>query len=435
MPPKALQCLIVGLLCVAPLIAQKVEITGNKPQPTEWVEQPWVIGTEVMKHWRDLPNQVNAPTLRTRVCPGQHLTLAVGARGDNRDQLLKAGTYSFTITVGAESKTFENLRPTQTRRIKAEGADFVLSVLKGAQVNSGEAESLMSVVSIALFDLDWVAPVNSKERLVTIKGKVAAADGTSKSLKDAQVEYWSYERSAKEGGFKNQEESGKWMMAYYQQPEPSRLLHMFRLSKDDKNAFSPHARMFSIEALKSDPGAAKDLISRLTAEDPDARFCGMVMLDGAGYDFTTLLESLPEREQDTYKMVSTKMPSLPDPYDLTPSVDDPSQVPTHMDMLWSIFLATGDAKPVRAIASVLEWRKDGKAFLEIRKSGKKIDKVTPEIVRGVAYMASGWSLGSFYRNYPLVTDYIEAWKKDANVPQVIREELGTLMTNEAFKRN
>ena len=122
MPPKALQCLIVGLLCVAPLIAQ-------------------------------------------------HLTLAVGARGDNRDQLLKAGTYSFTITVGAESKTFENLRPTQTRRIKAEGADFVLSVLKGAQVNSGEAESLMSVVSIALFDLDWVAPVNSNPLPSSIPGR------------------------------------------------------------------------------------------------------------------------------------------------------------------------------------------------------------------------------------------------------------------------
>jgi len=100
-----------------------------------------------------------------------------------------------------------------------------------------------------------------------------------------------------------------------------------------------------------------------------------------------------------------------------------------------LFLATGDSKPVRAIASGLEWRKEGKDFLALRKSGRKPDGVTVELVKGVSYMAAGWSLESFYRNHPLVTDYIEAWKKDPTVPMVIREELGTLPTNEAFKRD
>lgn len=38
------------------------------------------------------------------------------------------------------------------------------------------------------------------------------------------------------------------------------------------------------------------------------------------------------------------------------------------------------------------------------------------------------------RHHPLVADFVEAWKQDATVPAVVREELGSLVTNEAFKR-
>lgn len=73
------------------------------------------------------------------------------------------------------------------------------------------------------------------------------------------------------------------------------------------------------------------------------------------------------------------------------------------------------------------------AFLAMRKAGKKFDGLSLEIVRALAYSASGWSLGSFFSNHPLVADFIDAWKADLATPLVIREELGTLITNEAFK--
>ncbi len=41
--------------------------------------------------------------------------------------------------------------------------------------------------------------------------------------------------------------------------------------------------------------------------------------------------------------------------------------------------------------------------------------------------------GSFVRNHGLVADFVEAWKRDPKAPAVIREELGTLITHEAFK--
>ncbi|HJW42882.1 MAG TPA: hypothetical protein VJ463_00380 [Geothrix sp.] len=37
------------------------------------------------------------------------------------------------------------------------------------------------------------------------------------------------------------------------------------------------------------------------------------------------------------------------------------------------------------------------------------------------------------RNHGLVADFVEAWKRDPKTPAVIEEELGTLITHEAFK--
>ncbi|HJW73694.1 MAG TPA: hypothetical protein VJ486_12775, partial [Geothrix sp.] len=425
----------IGVFCLVPLLGQKTEVLKGKRQPTELIEQPWVFGTEVIKHWQNLPSQVNAPANRTRAYPGQHLTIAIGARGDLRDQLLKAGTYSFTVTVGTNSSTFNNLHPTQLRRIKAEGADFALAALHAAQITSGEAETMLSMVSFALFDLDWVAPQGTNDGAISVKAKVVGANGAVRDLQERNVEFWSYERLAKEGGFKDKEEQGNWMMGYYQRPEPTRLLHLFRGSKDDKNAFKPNMRAFYRQVLKSDPAAAQDLLTRLRSEEPVVRMVGVVAFLDAGYPLPAILETMSVEDQERFKLIPSKIEPLPDPFDLVPDVNNFIKVPNAFDMLWSQFLATGDAEPVRAIAGALQWRKEGQAFLALRKSGKKPDGITLELAKGLSYMAAGWSLGSFYRNHPLVTDYIEAWKKDASVPLIIREELGTLMANEAFQRD
>lgn len=362
-------------LCLSPVFGQKVEKIKGKPIPTALVEEAWVIGTEVAVHWKDLPLLVNAPTHRTKAFPGQRLTLAIGAQGENRDRLLKDATYSFSVEFGGTTQAFNNLRPTQIRQIKAEGADFVWSALKAAKVDIGEAEAAMSMVSFALFDVEWRVPVDAKDGTAKIRGKVTSAAGGITSLKEGSIDIWSFDRVAKDGGFKNQDESGEWMMTYYKQPEPSRLLNVIRLSMDDKNAFKPNVMGFYAEVMKSDPDSARDLMMRLKAEPPPVRFYGMIVLKEAGYDLAPLLTTLPADEQASFKLIPTRLQPLPDPYDLTPSLEDPSKVPMRLDMLWSRFLATGDPKPVRAVASVLEWRADGKAFLDIRKSGKKVEKV------------------------------------------------------------
>jgi hypothetical protein len=424
------------LLCLGtqPIRAQPFKKIDGKPQPTEFLAKPWLIGTETLKHWQELPNQVNAPDLRARLCPGQHITVAVGAKGDNRDAFLGAQTYSIAITAGSESKTFEKLHPLQIRTIKAEGADFALSALRAGGVGTGEVSSFMSVVSVALFDLDWTPPTRATDGPITVQVNATGSDAMTHPLENAKIEFWTYDRSAKDGGFKDEKEREGWMMGYYQHPEPTRLLHQFRASKGDEHAFKPNNRLFCAEVLKSDPTAAKDLLLRLKAEEPVVRMIGVIAFMDAGYSLPSLLEAMPVEDRERFKVIPEKVPALPDPYDLVPDLQNYIKVASAFDMLWSQFLATGDSKPVLAIAGGLAWGNEGKAFLALRTSGKKPDGVSVDLVKGVSYMAAGWSLGSFYRYHPLVTDYIEAWKVDTHLPEVIREELGTLLTNDAFKR-
>lgn len=431
---RCLRILRLLVLCVLPAFSQPpVKVEGKLP-PTAFLEQPLVLGAEVARQWQGLPLLVNGPQQRTRAYPGQRLTIAVGAQGEGRDALLKAGTYTFTLTFQGAQQTFTALHPRDLRRMKAEGADMVLAALQAAQVEAPGAEAAVSMVSLALFDVDWQVPVDASDGLVTMEGQVSSPTGGTTRFKAVSVDVWSFARVAKDGGFPSLEATSEWMMHYYQQPEPSRLLHVFRLSMDDPNAFKPNVLTFYAQALKADPAASRDLLARLKGEPPAVRFYGLVVLKEAGLELQAFLATLPQDEQAAFKLLPTRLQPLPDPYDLSARVEDPSQVPMRMDMLWSTFLATGYLTPVRAIAGVLAWREDGKAFQAVRTSGKKVEKITLELVRGLAYMASGWSLGSFYRNHPLVTDHIEAWKRDATLPLVIREELGTLLTNPAFRR-
>lgn len=433
-------------LCVAAFLgcspfllsAQRSEKALDQPAPAELILEPWIIGAEVAAQWKGLLPTVNPPNLRRRAFPGQHLTIALGATGKDRDRLLRDSTYEFNVEFGGTTKSFKALRPTQTRRIKADGADFVQFALKELKVGGAELEEGLALVSLALFEVDWAVPVDAKDGIARIRGMVTSPLGQVSPMRESEVEVWSFDRVAREGAFKDQKESGDWMMTYYQHPEPSRLVHALTADKDNPAATQPNVIAFDVEVLKSSPAAAQDLMQRLKDSDRSTRGLVLLLLSEAGYDLTACLKTLPEEEQARFPRARAAASALPDPYDLTLNLADPYQITTRMDMLWSRFLATGEEKPVRAIAQVLAWREDWKVFIrkreDFKKTGKQANSLSPELLRALAYGAAGWSLGSFVRSHPLVADFVEAWKRDGEIPAVVREELGTLITNEAFKR-
>lgn len=427
---KMLLCAVSSFLVACSLQAQAPKVKSVE-QPVV-LEDVWIIGGDTVGQWEGLLPLVNPPYRRSRAFPGQNLTLAVWSKGDGRDELLRAGLYSFTVEYEGAKVSFKDLRPTQVRQVKNHGADFVKYILSSAQIKQ-DVNGAMSVASVALFDLKWTIPPAAKDGLAKVQGKVAFRDGRLTAFKDEDLPVWSFDRISNEGGFKDMKEAGDWMMTYYQHPEPSRLRYFLRLAKDEPRTYQPAVMDFLVAVLKEDPAAAMDTMGRLEEEALPVRNFGYYLLRQAGYDISGPLARLRPEEREGFEAGVAGFPPLPDPYDLTPNVADPMGVTTRMDMLWSRFLTTGRQEPVKAIATILRWREDGMAFLAMRKAGKKIDGLSLEILRALAYSASGWSLGSFFRNHPLVADFIDAWKADLSTPMVIKEELGTLITNEAFK--
>jgi len=431
-------CLLGVFFCVPAIQAQGTvqKVTGN-PIPTEMAQTIAVYGQELLGQWVDATQGANYLLPRTKAYPGQRLIVALSAKGDDREVLLHELTAEFKVTYGKAEQCLSSQRPALIRAVKAEGADFVNYALTSAGVsNPKELQTKLSMVSFALFDLGWTVPLDAQDGAVSISGSIQV-QGKTTQLKATVIPIESFESASKTGDFNDMATLGKWSMTYYQHPEPPRLLNALRLIGKDKNAFVLNAVNFYVEAFKASPDAAKWVMGRLKNEDRGPRLFGFLVLKEAGIDISKALAELSEEDRKSFAMITGGGSILPDPYDLNIRVDDPVQPSSKLDMLWSVFIATGSAKPVRAIASTLMWRDDWKVYLKVKedfqKTGKGPSSMTPELIRASTYAVAGWSLGSFYRSHGLATDYIEAMKADPMVPEMVKEELRGLIGNPAFK--
>jgi len=308
---RAVSMLAISALFSVSLAAQKVTEVQSKSIPIEIDKQVWILGSETREHWKGLLPQVNVPPVRTRAFPGQRLTIGVGARGKERDALLRSGTYSFAVEFGGVTKEFKDLRPVDIRGIKAEGSDFAMYLLGAAKVETKEVEGMLSMVSLALFDLDWAVPNDAKDGIAKITGGFHPTKGKAFPFVEGKVDVWSFDKAMKEGTFKDKKESDDWMMTYYQHPEPSRLLFALKFAKGDERASQPNIIAFYVEVLKSSPLAALDLQTRLKAEDPATRRFALLLLSEAGYDLTLFLHTLPEEERTAFKTLRDQAAPLP----------------------------------------------------------------------------------------------------------------------------
>lgn len=408
--------------------AETTVLKQPAPRPAEIVSTVWLIGQEVVRdQWPGTLTLVNAPAQRKMALPGQCISLLGLARGEGRDALLQNSRFNFKITFQGVKQASEGLRPVGVKHIKPEGGDFVMHLLDAGGVDKREMPE-MSMVSAATFEFAWCVPSQATDGTATIEGFARLPNGRQVNFTKTRLQVTSFATAVKGGDFKSTEEFGQWLMNYYKQPNPARVLAASRLLQNDNQAFTLNVRNFLVEVLKSSPQAAADLQARLANEPFAVRGYAIHLLDKAGYDQSKVIAQLPEMEQEFQR----RLPPLPDPYDLR-IVPDHFDTPQRMDALWSEFLATGKSRPVRAIADLLLWRDDYNALKEARASGAK-GSLTAQLGRGVCYSIAGWSLGSFVRNDGLVADLVDAWKNDTTTPAVLREELRNLLSNEAFKK-
>jgi len=309
------------------------------------------------------------------------------------------------------------------KQLKPEGGDFVLQALAAANV---EAPSL-SMASIGASAGKWCVPDDAQDGTATIEAEIESLSGHQEQAR-ARIQIESLDTGSKHE-FKDDQDNGDFFAKYYRQPNPARLIVLLRRLASDAKMLStqgtPESTItFLAAALKANPVAAKDFMTRVSTEKGLTRAIGLIALRRAGYDTSDVLEKLSPQERTQLE----NLPPLPDPSDLTPDAISA----TRLDMSWGEFSATGALAPLQNVTRRLAWRSDFDIFEKMIKMPNHPTEWTPVVFHATTYGAAGWALGSFQRTDPLAADYIEFLIASPDTPDAIKTELKGLQTNPAF---
>jgi hypothetical protein len=421
---RSLTLSLLALFAVG-LRAQTAVNPQQKPTPAK-LEKQFIIFPDsvVIEQWPHTLKLVNAPQNLNLLNPGQCIRIGIVVTGDNRDDLLAKTQLSFRVDFAGKAQDHVLAPFAATKQIKPEGGDFVTAALAAADIQN----PLPTFASLGASAEKWCVPADAGDGTAFVDAEAETPAGHQK-LARAKIQIESFDAGSKHT-FKDEGELNNFITSYHYQPNPARLLPALQFFASDAKFRDQTGSLettaaFLGAALKADPTAAKDFMERITPERGFAQAFGLLVLLNAGYDINPVLKTFSEEGRQRF----AKHPILPDPFDFT-HVED---IGTRLDMLWSIFMSTGQFAPVQKIASALEWQPDWKAFDKARKSSNPPKEWTPAIGRAIGYGAAGWALGSFQRTDPLAADYIEFMIASPETPEVVKTELKGLGTNPAFK--
>jgi len=427
---RFLRC-VAGCLCV--LAAQGVLALGqtaggwtHKPVATKIEKQFFVFpDAVVVEQWPHTLKLVNPPQNLKLLNPGECIRIGIIAIGDDRDSLLEKTQLSFRVEFAGQTQDHALAPFAGIKQLKPEGGDFVLQALAAANVEAPR----LSMASMGASADRWCVPDNALDGKATIDAEIESSAGHQKQAR-ANIQIESFETGSKHG-FKDDKDLGEFFEKYYTQPNSARLIVLLRYFTTDAKILStqgtPESMIaFLSAALKANPVAAKDFLTRVSTEKGLTRAIGLIALRRAGYDISDVFDKLSSQERTQIE----NLPHLPDPSDLTPDANSA----TRLDMSWGEFSATGALAPLQNVTRRLAWRSDFDIFEKMIKIPNHPTEWTPVVARATTYSAAGWSIESFQQTDPLAADYIDFMIASPDTPDAIKNELKGLSTNPAFKR-
>ncbi|MFZ0337735.1 MAG: hypothetical protein WAL45_06855 [Terracidiphilus sp.] len=417
-------CILAALGISAP--SQTAGGWTHKPTPAKIDKQILIFpDSVVVEQWPHTLKLVNPPQNLELLNPGECVRIGIVANGDDRDSLLEKTQLSFHVEFAGQTQDHALAPLAGMKQIKPEGGDFVLQALASANV---EAPPL-SMASLGASADKWCVPDDAQDGTATIDAEIESPAGHQKQSR-VKIQIESLETGRKHT-FRSEEDLEKFTMGFHYQPNPARLYPELLFFCADQKISSDQSEVliqaaFLGAALKADPIAAKDFMARIAARNECPQGLGMMALLMGGYNVDLVLDTMSAEDRQTFKEHS----QLPDPYDF----GSPAEAPTHFDMLWGMFTASGQFASIKKIASALAWRPDWDDYVAARNSSHPPKAWTPSLGRALAYSAAGWSMISFQHTDPLAADYIGFLIASPDTPDAIKAELKGLPTNPAFKR-
>ncbi len=406
--------------------AQETSKASQRPEPPRPGPQVIVMAEQVvLNQWPQTLKLVNAPQQISVMNPGECIRMGIFTPGEQGDRFLTKTRLGFRVKFAGREQTYRAAPLAAIKQIRPDDENQ-----PSAPLDSGDNPKSVAVdASLGASDARWCVPADAPDGTATIDAEADNASGHV-MLPAATIQVESFETGSKRA-FKDAQELSSFSMAYYREPEPARLLPALQYFVSDSQISSNPGIAESIAAflsaaLRANPVAASDFKARLAAEPPMTRAFGLVILRSAGYDISDAVKHLNADEQKKLNSI----PPLADPFEIPMT----KAAFTHLDTLWAVFGATGSFAPVSKIAGMLAWRPDYEAFTQLRNSGEKLSEsdLTPSMVRGLTYVAAGWSMSSFQANDPLVADYIDYMLASPDVAEPVKTELKGLQTNPVF---
>jgi hypothetical protein len=209
-----------------------------------------------------------------------------------------------------------------------------------------------------------------------------------------------------------------WLMHYYLDPTPDLLPQEVKKLTDQgifeqDNSKWP-AIAFLSEVMAANPEKIEVWMTELESQDQatvDAlQFAAWCSYTEAAQDYFT--------NKKLNKYLENEAPRISEM-----EVNNP----TVLDMLWAQFFATGNAAPLKRIATALELSKYATAVDDYKNSEKTVTDQT-KLQLGITFRAAMWSIGANCKNHPLVIQHYKEIFKDPNTPKSQSLWIGVILS-------
>ena len=429
-------CLLLCLVVASPLSGE-VKIVKQTTPPNRIAPQILVIGADWLQ--RTPPTgQVNAPEYLTSLYPGQKIALALSAQGPERDKLfdgLKVGV-QFLVDKKPAGK-LPDVKISAVRHIKAEGADFSLMALEAGGIapkDLRQLESATSLVSFAILLPKWTVPDTPHEQdveiIVTLSGTATPTQIEPLTLKVRPASTWLH------GPSMNAEDINNSMRSYHACVPPGRLLAILTVVAHAGDLRVPAVASYFAAMYKEHADARRAAVTLFPKLDQKTQEALLISFRLAGQDIDRLFPSLPANERASFRKIEPLQdPRLRLPVRNPVKPEDIRAAGAFMDECWGCWMATGDVSYLRTLVNLLEGAPDFAAFQKWKDTRGGVKGLNVQVARGLTYQIAGWSISSFQRTDPLVSDWLGYWKKDPAFPASLKSQLTTLFTNPAFRQD
>lgn len=160
---------------------------------------------------------------------------------------------------------------------------------------------------------------------------------------------------AQKNKFKNVDKFSQWIMAYQQNPEPEKLFSAFEFGVTNKKIAEAGGRSLVIaffgSIFRADSTVIIDFYDKVKNANSNNfhyGFLGSLWMANTTYSKIIMDKYLQLESSQKYKSDGIEKER---PYDV---YNDPISDPSHLDLIWADFFATGNPLDIKRIISVLQ---------------------------------------------------------------------------------